>query len=315
MNSGAPNLFRNTVNFDSANTGTSQSSGSEWINNTWSLSPRSVDNSGVWGSNRGFGFTGDYNHSYNQGTSSALPPWPHNLAHVDPLFQAAPDVNGIFTGYDITLRVNSPLTGAGGPIVFASGAGINSYQITVTNTSKKLCDGWGIVDADWIKISGASNSYVQISGIDYINDIVTVLSPQTWNNGDGIYVKGSEDVGAQPYKYALPLFVANTTSGVIPSGVTGLLSATGNSDCIRKVEFFVDGMPMGHSYTNPYSVQWVGDGSGHQVAARAYNMWASETLWVADTITIAATGNVQPSGVLTYRRLGAHPKFSVLSYY
>lgn len=213
---------------------------------------------------------------------------------------------------DYTLQAGSILIGSGAQVAVASGNGTNSTQLWVYD-AQRIFDGWGIAEPDLIKIG--SGGYVRVSGINYTTNLVTLSQPLTWVSGSGVYVFGTEDVGALPFAYALPLFVANTSSG-IASGVTGFLQATGNTNAIRKVEFLVDGLPVGTSYTNPYAVQWVGDGLVHSGEARAYNMWASQILSVSSTIMLGTGSNSGPvTGVLSYRRYGPNPKMVGLSFY
>lgn len=286
-------------------------------NNTWSYCTGTVAQSGggglvSWIATHFPPKTASTNeHAYNDtGRAGSLQPVLYSGAvgylptGTNPLF--------VNTGTDdYRLQAGSPLRGAGAPITTASGDGSNSQQLWVFDP-QRLFDGWGIADADTIKI-GSSGGYVKISGINYTNGLVTLTSGYTWVSGSGVWVKGSEDIGAQPFAFTQPLFVKNLSSG-IASGVGGFLQATGNSDCIRKVEFLVDGLPIGESYTNPYAVAWTGDGGFHTGEARAYNMWASIVLSVSDTVTFGTGGGGQGS-VLSYRRLGSNPKMVGLSFY
>ena len=51
-----------------------------------------------------------------------------------------------------------------------------------------------------------------------------------------------------------------------------------NPDAVRKIEFLVDGIPVGESCSAPYSIPWISDGACHEIEARAYSAWASRTL-------------------------------------
>jgi sugar lactone lactonase YvrE len=268
VQNGAPNLFRSAVVYDP---GAIISDLHDWRNNTWSFSPRIIDASGVISTaNRPTNFTSNYQHSFNtSGTQPILPSSaPNNLPNINPLFSnVAAD--------DYTLQSASPLRNAGGPITTASGSGSNSTSLMVAD-SKRLFDGWGVADADFIKIG--SGSYVQVASIDYTTNVVTLTAARTWTSGAGVTVKGAEDIGALPYSYAVPIVLTNTTPITLAAGPVNLTASVGNPDAVRMVEFLVDGLPVGIDYTSPYSVAWTADGAPHDVEARAYNAWASQTL-------------------------------------
>src|SRR5208283_619870 len=59
-------------------------------------------------------------------------------------------------------------------------------------------------------------------------------------------------------------------------------ATTSTPDAVRRIDFLVDGIPVGSAYQSPYTVSWTADGNSHSVEARAYNAWASQTLWVSD---------------------------------
>jgi hypothetical protein len=67
----------------------------------------------------------------------------------------------------------------------------------------------------------------------------------------------------------------------LPAGLVTLSAICTNPDAVRKVEFLVDGIPVGTAYSTSgrYSVVWTADGAPHSVEARAYNAWASQTLY------------------------------------
>ena len=268
------------MTFDTANVSDVQ----DWRNSTWSYSPNTVTSNGIIStSNRATDFSSGTQHAFNSGTQGALPTSasPANLNQVNPRFT---DGTGIAGHDDYTLQSTSPLKGAGSSAITAVGAGSSATSLTVTSplanlaavASKGLFDGWGIADADWIKIG--AGAYVQIASINYSTNVVTLSAARSWNDGDTVIVKGREDVGALPYDYARSFAVTVTTPfGIIAAGPTTLDATCPNPDAVRKVEFFVDGIPVGVAYTPPYSVAWTSDGALHNIEARAYNAWASRT--------------------------------------
>jgi hypothetical protein len=98
-----------------------------------------------------------------------------------------------------------------------------------------------------------------------------------------------EDVGALPYSYAKAVSITNTTPA-IGAGANTLSATVANPDAVRKVEFLVDGLPVGTVYAAPYSVAYTSDGNSHTVTARAYAMWASAT----PAVDAVGTGAVVP---------------------
>jgi hypothetical protein len=246
----------------------------DFRNNTFDYCPNTLDASGIITTgNRPTTFSSAANHSYNTGAQGRLPAGasPDNLPQTAPLFT---DGTGVAGHDDYTLTVASPLKGAAAPITTAAGSGATSTSLTVAD-ARRLCDGWGIVEADQIKIG--AGSYVRIVSIDYSKNVVTLASAQSWSGGDGVYVKGSEDVGALPYSYATPFAVTNTTPALV-AGANTLSATVDHPDAVRMVEFLVDGLPVGISYQAPYSTSWTSDGASHSVIARAYAAWATPNL-------------------------------------
>lgn len=260
-------------------------------NTTWDYCPHCLDSHGIISSQYlPTNFTSAANHGFNSGANQVgLPAGasPANLAQTDPLFTNP--TNGVD---DYTLQAGSPLIGAGAPITNAIGSASGSTSLTVVD-AHRLFDGWGIADGDIIKIG--SGSFVQISSINYGTGVVTLASPSSWNDGDPVFVKGSEDVGALPSSFATPFSITNTTPVSIPAGLATLSATVTNPDAVRKVEFLVDGIPVGVAYASPYMVSWTADGNQHEVEARAYNMWASKTLSISSFNT-GPVFSLQPSG-------------------
>lgn len=117
---------------------------------------------------------------------------------------------------DFHLQAGSPAIDAGIHLTVAVGPG--SGTSLVVDDADYFSDGFGIVDADWIKI-GSSNP-VQISSIDYNNETITLASARIWSGGNPVYLyrnssgtivlQGSApDVGAYEY--------GGTTPGVTPA--------------------------------------------------------------------------------------------------
>lgn len=108
---------------------------------------------------------------------------------------------------DFELAVGSPCLEAGGNLTTAVGAGSASTSLTVDDASY-FCDGFGIVDADYIQIGNGSS--VQITSINYNTNVITLASARTWSNGDGVnlpYAGSAPNIGissAMPIGVTIP---------------------------------------------------------------------------------------------------------------
>lgn len=263
----------------------------DFRNNTFVFSPKMIDAGGlISNSNRPSSFTTATNHSYNaSGSQGVLPTGasPANLSQTDPLFT---DGDGSAGNDDYTLTSSSPLRDAGAYITLANGADTDSTTLVVDD-AKRLFDGWGIADADFITIGAGSE--VQIVSIDYDTHTVTLAAPRTWSDNAEVYVRGTKHVGAMPYG-------SSTAASIVSGSVTDLNgSATitvSDSFNVRFVGLEVDGQPVGTSSTpsgNTYTVTWSGDGSAnHTFTAIAYAAWASATPTAELDIDPADSGSV-----------------------
>lgn len=266
----------------------------DFRNNTFPYNPRVVDSGGLI-VNKPATTTTAANHSYNTSNPQAVLPTgasPANLSQIDPLFTAG---TGVLGSDNYTLTGSSPLKATGAYATLANGAG-SSATALIVDDAKFLFDGWSIADADFIKVG--NGSYVQISSIDYDTNTVTLSAARTWSDNDTVIVKGMEDVGALPYDYAAAMNLLNTTATTLTAGAQSLTATSSTTDAVRKIEFFVDGIPVGEDYSSPYSVAWTSDGAAHTIEARAYNMWASATLTVSSSVFVnqgATAGGSNPS--------------------
>ncbi len=250
-----------------------------WYNNSFTNSVNNGSTQDVIFNNSGgyFTVTEDYNHVYPKGKVAGA----HSVAGRDPLFNNA-------SGLDFTLQPNSPLHNAGGPLTKAVSAGYSSTTLVVADAAG-FCDGWGIADGDINQVG--TNAFVQLAtgAINYATNTITLPIALTWNSGDPVSVKGMADIGALPFNYATGFLVVNTTATIVPAGSASLTATVTNGDAVRKVEFLVDGVPVGVAYGAPYSVNWTAGGNLHVVEARAYSAWASKTLYLSSFSTIAVT--------------------------
>lgn len=253
-------------------------------NNLWYNCPKCRDTDGLlssdyWPTN----FTSATNAAYNpSGAQCVLMTGasPANLAQADPVMD---DPNND----DYSLAVTSPLIGAGSSGITASGAGTNSTSLTVNNSLRIWQD---------MQIKIGSGAYVLVSSVNYTTHVVTLAAQRSWSDTNTVLVKGMEDVGACPRSYyddAVTVSLDNTT---LPAGAVNLTATVSATDAVRKVEYLIDGVPLGSSTTSPYTVAYTADGAAHDVTARAYKAWASLTPYVDDTATLLASSTYRASG-------------------
>jgi hypothetical protein len=107
---------------------------------------------------------------------------------------------------DFSLASDSPCAGAGRDLTQTIGPGDASRDLRLRDAAY-LCDGYGLVSADWIRIG--ETEPVQIQAIDYRLNVVTLVSPRTWRHGDpvnlyrdssgNVVLRGAyPDIGAAP---------------------------------------------------------------------------------------------------------------------
>ena len=85
---------------------------------------------------------------------------------------------------DFRLQANSPAIDAG--IHLTQTASSGSGTSLRVDDSGYFSDGFGIVDADWVKIG--SGEPVQVREIDYAADTITLAEARTWNNNDPVWL-------------------------------------------------------------------------------------------------------------------------------
>lgn len=185
---------------------------------------------------------------------------------------------------DFSLARNSRMAGAGAPVAQTTADGGPSAIVPVSDATG-FCDGFGIdaqSDGDLIRVG--SSSYVRVARVNYSDNTLIVAHAINFKKGDAVYVQGTEDIGAEPRAFAVTPVLVNTTPTQLQSLAPGvriwLTASTPTPDAIRKVEFLVDGLPVGTAYPPELRVRWTADGRNHVVEARAYNNWASRLLWV-----------------------------------
>jgi hypothetical protein len=221
----------------------------------------------------------EYNVGYLAGSDSSY------VSTSDPLFTNSS------TG-DLTLSsTSSSAYGAGTSIATVTSATGSGTSFTVaSNISNRFTNGYGIVRGDMIIVG--SNDPVEITGIS--GTTITVASSISWTNGDDIYWRDdSKDIGAYPYRsggYSVTCTLTNPTDSGFVSGTEVVTATVSDSDIVRFVEFFIDGLPVDIVNDSPYTYSWdtsgLAFGSSHKVEARAYPLYASKTIYDADTADV-----------------------------
>lgn len=172
------------------------------VNNTFSLTGPSGGDNGNWGvggvgkalnnifapaGSDGHGGDVDYNCVYPEPCCSDQ--GAHDLWDVDPLFLDQENFNFI-------LQPTSPCIDAGAFPVLTTSSG-SGTQVPVSD-AKLFVDGFGISHGDSIQLQG-HDQMVEVKGIDYANNILTVSQSLQWNNGTGVstaYKGIAPDIGA-----------------------------------------------------------------------------------------------------------------------
>jgi len=240
-----------------------------WINNSFTDSNRPTSaNPFEVSSGSAATFTADYNHVFESGDFGSY--GSNNIEGVDPLF--VDQTNG-----DLELTVSSTLIAAAGPMTTADGSGSSSVNLVVDDADFFM-DGWTIVEGDLIKIG--SGSWVRISSIDYGTEAITLASAQSWSDEDDVVVLGVDDMGALEYRAG-----GYAVSGSLAAGSPNVVTVN-DSDLVRMVIFYEDGVPQEPDYDTPYQFT---DGGG-TVTANIYRRYAFNELdFDTDPLVVAAT--------------------------
>ncbi len=112
---------------------------------------------------------------------------------LNPMFEEA-------STYNFLLQAGSQMIDAGSFLTSAAGAGTQSNQLVVADATY-FSDGFGIQIGDMIQFAGQNDS-VQVTGINYTTNTLTLNSAMNWNTGDGVALKYAgtrPDIGAFEY--------------------------------------------------------------------------------------------------------------------
>lgn len=234
------------------------------------------------------------------GSAPLRPPQTHAVTS-DPLF-----VN--YPGGDLSLQVTSPAKAAAVSQTATTSSGSTASTVTVTNAAL-FCDGYnGTVLGDYVLVG--ANAAAQITNINYANNTITLATNISWNAGDKVLVDGTQDIGALPYKaagYVFSVAITSPGSGGNLNGTVTAIASVVNPSVVRFVKFYADGLEVGTANQAPYSVTWTAAGTEKILQARAYPLYASQTLAAVSTIGVnSATANIISVGNI--RSIGNIPQ-------
>jgi len=171
---------------------------------------------------------------------------------------------------DYHLQSGSPARQAGSYLTQAVGSGSGSTSLTVVDAGV-FSDGEGLtgvgqnVNADWIRI-GASTT-VQISSINYSTNVITLASPVSWSNNDGVYL----------YKNSSGTVVLNNTNPDMGALQYQQQTSTGGS------QTGLGGQVIQHQVALTWS---------SASAALTYNVYRSPTNNTSYTLLVAIPGQL-----------------------
>jgi hypothetical protein len=132
---------------------------------------------------------------------------------------------------DLSLQSSSGAIDGGTYLTTANGSGSNSTSLVVQDAFYFQDGTWGSALAqgvthspDWIAIGTVSN-VVQIAGINYSTNTITLASPKTWSNGAKVWLYKKSDgtgvlYGSAPdygaYEYGSNSSIPSTPSQLSP---------------------------------------------------------------------------------------------------
>src|SRR5215472_1470790 len=171
--------------------------------------------------------TNVFGHTYASGAFLSDP----GNKNANPLFVNYVSAGNTSNNYN--LQAGSPAIGAGTYLTTASGSGLSSTSLIVTD-STYFQDGFGLsspystVQGDCISVTTVSN-HVCITAINYSTNTLTLASPITWNNGDPVWLYSKSDgvqvlTGSAPDMGAYRYTGSSANAPVPPSGLTAVVN-------------------------------------------------------------------------------------------
>jgi hypothetical protein len=221
------------------------------------------------------------NLSYNSGPF-ILPSLGADFTNVNPCFLA-------ISNYDTHLTNISPGIGRSRPETRTTASGSSTTTVPVVDAGF-FTDGWGLQWVTGDVVDVGTNAGVEIQSINYAANTLTLVSPITFNSGDGVFLDGTQDVGAYKYDPAGYSYGINLTSPAkfaTTAGATTLTATVTNPAKVRIIRFYVDGLEVGNASPAPtVSVNAFISGTNNIVQARAYALYADTNLVASSTVIV-----------------------------
>lgn len=238
------------------------------------------------------------------GTISKNPPYndifAHNLSYLSgpAIYQSSGgDIIGSdpkflsFSNLDTHLTGPSPGISASMPETTTTASGTSTTIVPVVDVGY-FQDGWGMtnmgVEPDVVEVG--NNPGVPIASIDYVGNTITLASPITFNSGDGVFLDGTQDIGAYKYDlngYTYGINITSPQSYTTANGQTTITAAVTNPSKVRIVRFYVDGLEVGSAPPAPVvSINTLITGTNNIIQARAYSLFAETNLALSSTIAL-----------------------------
>jgi hypothetical protein len=193
--------------------------------------------------------------------------------------------------HDYHLQSDSPAIGLGKAITTVTSPNGQGSSFDVSDGGF-FSDGHGIAEGDIIKVG--SNDPVRITQI--VSNTISVDSDISWSHGDGVFWRhqdGNPDAGAYEYRsegYDFGIEIQSPFDGANVRHSVEIRTTPTNSDCIRFVMFYVDGIPVFKDFESPYAYTWnpadLEEDSLHRIEARAYALYATTGMVESDIVNV-----------------------------
>jgi hypothetical protein len=217
-----------------------------------------------------------------------------DITNTDPQFVSISNLDAHLTNTSPAIARSRPQT--------TTTAGGSSTTVVPVVDAGFFTDGWGIQWVNGDVVDVGTNSGVQIASINYPANTLTLVSPITFNNGDGVFLDGTQDIGAYKYDpngYSYGITLTSPTNLATTPGTTALTATVTNPSKVRIVRFYVDGLEVGNAAPAPVvSINAVISGTNNVVQARAYALYADTNLVMGSSVTVNPIPMVAPGPLI-----------------
>jgi len=145
------------------------------------------------------------------------------------------------------------------------------------------------------------------------NDI-TVSTDFSWVDGDRVYWGNdiTPDIGAYPYTsggFDFNVDIVSHSDGQAVSGPQVIEARVNNTNAVRHIVFFVDGLPVAADNASPYTFLLddaaLSLAKQQSIEARAYSLYPSKRLTASDTVRLNADSATRPAPPANLRIIGS----------